>query len=218
MKLSTLVRVITLVGVTSCSTVNQGVSPDLLYRKDMPIEVDGEKLTGGVYVLPKQSTYQITARPYRKADVFKLISCHRHKVYFGEKKVRFRYEPKPLESADGRLCALKLGAFDSKLQNSWAYIDFQGPEKLQAIISCNGERDYRAVGVSVCQSMAGLIQMIRFTTPVDVYYPEDCPKAIVTKAGYEIELSRGRCIYLFQSKSGKRHRLTTFGYDDVIMR
>lgn len=161
----------------------------------------------------------MTAIFYRRADVFKLISCHRHEVWFDtKKKVEFTYSPKPLEAADGRLCALKLAAFDDKLENAWAYIDFHGDESLAATVSCNGAKDYEAVGVSVCQSMTGLVQLVRFKDEVDYFTTDECPEPQKTPVGYEITLARGKCLYLFQREDGAIHRLTTFGYDDVIMR
>jgi hypothetical protein len=75
-------------------------------------------------------------------------------------------------------------------------------------------------GVSICQSRASLVQRIAFAEPVEVLHPDFCqaPEVIEGGKAFLIELSSSKCLYLFQDDKKRRHRLTTFGYDDVIMR
>jgi len=200
------------------STSPDQLSVEKLYRKDMALKIDGRKVTQGVYVLEKKPSYDMTAYLYRKALVFKITSCHREWVWTDPgDDIAFKYEPiKGIE--DEGLCPLEIGGFDTKGQHSWAYVDFAGDEKLLAEIGCNGYvSQFR--GVSVCQCRKGLLQRISFTEPVKAYSPDRCPEPISDdEKHYTVVVDPGKCVYLFKGASGNIHRMTTIGYDDVMLR
>lgn len=200
-----------------CVTSRPDAAPEKLYRKDMKLKINGVKSSGGVYVLPKQKAYNIKAYLYKKAVVFKISSCHREWVWSDPgDDVEFRYEPLSGLENEG-FCPLELGGFDMKGQHSWAYIDFVDDEELEAQIGCNG-RVFSLKGVSVCQCKEGLVQRIVFDRPVEVLHPERCnsPESTDQKR-FELHINSGKCIYLFTDGS-KVHRMTTIGYDDVMIR
>lgn len=202
-----------------CSTIQQ-LNTNTVYRKDMEIRVDGIKMRGGVYVLDKRQKYDIKAYFFKKADKFVVTTCHRHMVWSNPgDDISFTYEPDPqLEQSEDNLCPLECGAFDSSGQHSWCYIDFRSTETLVGRLSCNGEINRLVYGVSICQSKTHLAQRIVFDVPVSFVSSEDCPEPETTdKKTFIIEVGRNKCFYLFQAGQDF-HRLTTFGYDDVILR
>ncbi len=188
------------------------------YQKDMPLKIEGAKLAGGVYVLGKRDAYQMRADFFKKATLFKATSCHREWTW-NEPGSYVEFEYKVVDGIENKpLCPLELGAFDVKGQHSWAYIDFIDDETLLAELLCNGIQK-KFMGVSICQSRRELIQEIRFMAEVDVFGAERCaPAESVDKKVFRIILGEGRCVYLFKSKAGNVHRLTTLGYAETLLR
>ena len=188
------------------------------YQKDMPIKVDGNKLTGGVYVLGRKDAHQVRADFFKKASLFKVTSCHREWTW-SEPGSYVEFEYRAVDGIENRaLCPVELGAFDLKGQHSWAYIDFIDDETLVAELYCNGVQK-KFLGVSICQSRRELIQEIRFAVEVERFGVDRCATAeTVDKKTYRIVLGEGRCVYLFKSKAGNIHRLTTLGYAETLLR
>lgn len=202
----------------SCMTHTPVLDSRKLYRKEMPIEVNGQKAEGGVYVLSKKPSYNFKAFLKRNAIVFKITSCHREWVIPDpHRKIEFEYTP--IDGIENfGLCPLELGGFDLKGQHTWAYIDFKDDENLAAELSCNGKVT-REDGVSICQSRVKLIQKIAFRKPVRMFSASRCnePESEDGKA-FTIEATPGKCVYLFVDNDGEKHRFTTIGYDDVLLR
>lgn len=208
------------IALMSCASAPSPASDGKIFRRDMPIEVDEVKYVGGVYVLDHAPSYKLTAFPFRKAMVFKASTCHREWVWHDAgKKIEFEYTPqKGLE--DKGYCPLELGAFDTKGQHSWAFIDFKNPgETLPGFLGCNGRKADVYKGVSVCQSRAGLVQAIAFDDYTEVFNAQHCPQP-ETKDNFLWEIVTGydRCVYLFRSDRNEMHRLTIIGYDNIIIR
>lgn len=211
-----IVAVLLLSGCVSVSP--DALNVEKLYRKDMELKIDGQKITDGVYVLPKKPAYKITAYLYRKAQIFKITSCHREWVWQAPgDDIDFVYEPiKGIE--DTGLCPLEIGGFDLKGQHSWAYIDFAGSETLTAEIGCNGHIAQHN-GVSICQCRKGLIQRITFREKVKGYSVERCGDLETQdNKTFQVIVSPSKCVYLFKNSDGAEHRLTTIGYDDIMLR
>jgi hypothetical protein len=188
---------------------------------DMPIKIDGMKYEAdGLLVVPARAHYTFKASLFRKASIVKIRSCHREHVLINPgNDFEYVYDPDlNLEMRENSYCPLEIGAFDTSAQHSWAFIDFVNAETLAAHIGCNGSK-WDARGVSICQSRFGLVQRISFDVAVKAYAPDDCaqPHELPNNV-FTIELSKAKCVYLFQDDKRNRHRLTTWGYDDVIMR
>lgn len=188
-----------------------------LYRRDMKLKVDGEKVSGGVYVLDSAPTYDIKAYLYKRAVVVKATTCHREMVWQEPgKDIEFTFEPIPgLET--GGYCPLELGGFDLKGQHAWAFVDFKDGETLPATLSCNGAVSYPE-GVSVCQSKVGLTQVIEFEAEVKGSGIDGCKISTLDNVRWEFEMEQGKCLYAFMDEAGAIHRLTTIGYDEVMIR
>lgn len=204
----------------SCSTT-QPIDVSTIYRKDMRLKIDGKKQDGGVYVLENKKRYDFKAYFYKDADKFVVASCHRHLVWsYPGDKVEFVYEPDPeLEQTADELCPLELGAFDVNGQHSWGYVDFRSTETLAGRLSCNGATNRPVYGVSICQSKTGLIQKIAFDVPVEYVHSKDCPRPRTEdNRTFIIQMGHNKCFYLFQNHHDDFHRLTMFGYDDVMLR
>lgn len=211
-------RLVLIFMLFGCATVQPQMDTQKLYRKDMAVKVDGVKMYGGTYVLNKRKAYEIKAYLYtRSVVVFKASSCHREIVWMKPgKDVEFIYKPLNKLENDG-YCPLELGGFDTKAQHSWAFFDFINEENAPANLACNGVVS-TVYGVSICQTRSGLIQRIEFQGRMEGYNLKRCNKAETEDyKTFTIEVNRGKCVYFFRGKT-VTHRLTTLGYDDVIVR
>jgi hypothetical protein len=214
--------------LNGCAGVPQTLDRATIYPRDMVIVADGVRYDG-VAVLPRKESYALEIHAKGSLDLLTMTSCHREESrekagksgWFGDKKrVEMTYTPaKGLE--DQAACPLQFGGYEiSKGRHSWAFIDFQDNEnKLPATLSCNGWKS-SAQGVSVCQAREGLTQRIEFLGPTKVYTTQGCD-VFPQKLGqaFTFPLVVGECIYLFKEVAGSRtHRLTTLGYQSVIVR
>lgn len=210
-----------------CSSPSpQILDPDLFYKRDVAVEVNGVEFRG-VTVLPRAPSYDLLVKPKGEMSLLLVTTCHReesfnpgsHGFLSTDNTFRYLYTPqKGLEDVDS--CPLRIDAFDKKLgQHSWFFADFEGPEKLEAEVVCNGvKKTYR--GVSVCQSKAGLIQTIQLKEPVilSVRDPK-CPFPGSDGGGFfEYRINQGECAYAFMTMGGELHRHTTIGYTGVLVR
>ncbi|MBE9526421.1 MAG: hypothetical protein IME94_05540 [Proteobacteria bacterium] len=178
----------------------------------------------GLVALESNKAYDFKFRWKERAELIKITTCHReivieaNRIFRSKKKFNWRYVPTSLE-LDG-VCPVFIGAYDTKGQHSWAYVDFRLPtEKLKAHVDCSGlSLDY--VGLSVCQARKGLTQRISFESKVIHDVSTGCSELIdVGNNSFEISVERGLCHYVFSDvKSKQVHRLTVYGYEDVLLR
>ncbi len=212
--------------LAGCSSVQQTLDTKLFYKRDVEIEINQVKHEG-VTVVPHSQRYDITLRPKGDLDLILLRTCHRE--YSGEKvssgflssKVfKYIYVPVPGVEDHG-VCPLRVDVYESsKGRHSWALIDFESPDHtVTGQLTCNGEiRRFR--GVSICQGKAGTIQHVEFDAPVRFApAPNGCaaPKMISPNVA-ELKLSLGECLFYFDTQSGQMGRLTTVGYEGVLVR
>lgn len=212
-----------------CTSIPQRLDPDLFYKRDMEIRVNGHQ-GEGVLVIPRASSYNFDIKAQGKLDLFTLTTCHREqtKEHAGDKgwfknanHRKFEFIPAPLE-ADSLACPVQLGGYERiKGRHSWAFIDFEHPNlSLPAFLNCNGAQ-YNTKGVSVCQSKTGLLQEIRFTE--QVLWPQEntCIKLMSNdEKKFRFKMPKGQCIFRFVTKSGEErwHRMTTIGYQQILIR
>lgn len=214
--------------LVSCADLNQKLDPRVNYPKDLKIKVNGHKGVGTL-VVPIAPVYNFEVTSLGKLDLFAYSTCHREKYqekawddgwFSSEYETKFEYRPNAVERGH---CPLQMGAYEKKKgRHGWGLIDFEdGSSNLPALISCNGDA-YNSRGVTLCQSKAGLLQKIEFNEPVLYSPPGGCPISKVTEDKiFEIILPRGECVYMFLEKkkdSNRSHRLTTYGYDEIILR
>lgn len=208
-------------------------NPDVIYRKDMILSVNGIDYEG-VAVIPQKENYKIHITAQGDLDLFTFDTCHREEIsveawnkvdkkflFFKRKienkrEIDLTYIPTEIEKG---YCPANFGGYE-KLQgrHSWGFLDFQGPEEtLPAKIYCNGS-EIVSSGVSACQSKEGLIQAIKFSEPVKVYPTKGCEISSSNLDYWEFPIHKGHCVYAFKGSSGRIHRATFLGYEKVLIR
>lgn len=205
----------------ACSPVEQKLDPKVIYRRDMEITINGKQFTG-TGVVPAAEKYDLKVKTIGRNDVFTFTTCHQENEYrTGRNDVQFTFVPRiGLENGKDS-CTADLGGFDKdKGRHSWGMIDFENPlYKVPGNVDCNGFT-YTANGVALCQSLAGLKQRVQFQYPVKISPSEGC--RMLTPADektFEYEMVQGKCIYEFWEPSfSRRFRLTTFGYDQILIK
>ena len=112
-----------------------------------------------------------------------------------------------------------ISAYSKRGLHSWGFIDFEDIDHdLEARLLCNGKQSY-PVGVSVCQSLNGLLQQISFPGEVNYAFSEECKMKTKDNIVFDFEMTNGECVFLFRSKQNKKlHRLTTLGYQEILIR
>lgn len=214
--------------LASCSSVQQKLEPELFYKRDVELEINGNYYSG-VTVIPKSNHYSITIIPPGDIDLVLFQTCHRESAIekaskgwglFG-KKSKFTYEYYPVSGIeDSRVCPLRVNVFDSKNgKNAWALLDFEHPlYQLRFNMTCNGE-EKQFNGVGICQAKNKSIQRIAFKEPV-MFAPSNpgCNDPIKNNSWYEIKGVTGECLYMFKTESGVLGRLTLLSYEGVLVR
>lgn len=215
---------ICILGLSSgCSSMDQVLDPNLIYKRDLRLVVDGKDFEG-VGVLPQRASYEIVVHPRGAVDMLIINSCHRslgfEKISTGWFSGKFKYNYAPIPNLEsGRICPLRVEVFDaSKSKNSWSFMDFQTPGyEIQGTTLCNGNRE-PFTGVAVCQSRRGLVQRIEFKEPIRFAPPQpsqcETPKRVAPST-YEFTVQTGECLLHFQTQDGKLGRLTTIGHEQV---
>jgi hypothetical protein len=213
-----------------CTEVNPIAETNVLYKRDVRIGFEGQEFFG-VAVLPPRERYELELTFAGELDLFTFRSCHREvtqedagggKIFGKKNKVSYTYVPvSPIETA--KQCTVEIEGHEAeKGRHSWAFLEFETPlETLPGLTICNGVRK-QWKGVSVCQSLAGLIQNVVFTRPVRAFHSDDCP-GVYTKdnLSFEVMQGKGRCSYSFRTMGEEPrdwHRYTSFGYSEILVR
>lgn len=225
-------------GTSSVLTPKQELSPNKIYKRDMLI-TSGDSSGEGTLVLPLKNSYKIRVEAAGNLDMFTLETCHRSwekqkawnvatkkKVLFWKKTIdhknRVEFEFKPSEKFEkNQYCPVRLGGYEIKLgRHSWGFIDFETSDSiLPAKVYCDG-REYQSNGVTICQAREGLVQAIEFKNEVEVSPEANCSLGKTKGKLFEYNIKRGRCVYAFKELSGdsRVHRLTTIGFEKVLIR
>lgn len=209
---------------------NQKLNPELFYKRDINLEINGRTYEG-VSVVPYASSYQIDIEP-RGADIDMLLITSCHREYSAEKtasgwfifrkrnRFRYTYNPVPEIENDGD-CTLRINTFEKdEGRHAWALIAFEHPKyRLRGSLYCNGVRE-DASGVSVCQSKKGLTQRVDFGESVEfAKVSAGCAVPRRTSIGnYEFDIASGECIYTVRNVRDERHRLIMIGYEGILIR
>lgn len=221
---------VVLLAVVGCSTVNDKLDKNVFYKRDAGAEING-RLYEGVVTAPFASSYDFTFYPKGNIDVLLIRTCHRE--YAAEKissgwlsKNKFRYTYNPVVGIeDSRVCPLRLDTYESAKEgrHSWLLVDFENPGyKLPYTLFCNGAAT-RVGGVGVCQAKEHTYQRVAFDEPVRIapVAPDTCNPPVQKDANYqvyEIKATLGECLFHFDTKDGRKGRLTTISYDGIAIR
>jgi len=200
----------------------------------MILNIDGHEVEG-VLVVPQKEVNEFHVEARGNLDLLTFTTCHREETAESawnvserrgwlfkrkidkKREVKISYKATEIEKSGG--CPVFIGGYEKKEgRHSWAFVDFETDEaKLPAKIFCNGS-EYNAGGVSACQSKMGLIQAIKFAEDVSVMPDADCSIGLTSGNYFEFPIKKGQCVYAFISASGKIHRLTTIGYEKILIR
>lgn len=237
-----LAKLIVLVALVSCASADKSilpkVDPEVVYKKDMAIEFNGQTFIG-LAVLPAQPSYDFHVIAAGEMDLFTFTNCHREEVSENagnvsvtkrsfifkktttkKNELNMTFTPTPLENAN---CPVFMAGYEKDQgRHSWAFIDFEnGNDKLDAKLACNGQ-DKAFKGVSVCQSKVGLVQRISFPGKVKVSPDAGCEfgdkPGIMSGESFDFSIRKGQCVYVFMDANAQTHKLTTFGYEQVLIR
>ena len=232
--LAFLFILITIASLYSCSApASQKLDPDMIYKKDMVVTVDGVT-SEGILVVPQKDIHNIHIKAQGDLDLFTFTTCHREEIaedvsnvtetrgFFRRKiekkrEVKLDYRPAKIEKMGA--CPVQLGGYEEgKGRHSWGFIDFESPSTtLKGKLYCNGSESLGAT-VTACQSRAGLIQAIEFEEEVFVAPTEGCEIGYTKGTFFKFQIKKGQCVYAFMNKKLEVHRLTTLGYEIVPIR
>lgn len=216
--------------LTGCSSVHMSPEPGVYYKRDIGIDINGQHYEGTV-VVPFATKYDIVLSPQGDLDMVLLRTCHREetvekmqarKFWRPQSSGKYLYTYQPILGLEtNRVCPLRIDAYEAtEERDSWAHIDFESPDyKLQANVDCNGVTTL-INGVGVCQAKEKTVQRIHFAEPVQFapQQPSGCPPPNYVNGSYEISLYVGECLYQARNRSGMNLRLTTIGYQGVLVR
>ena len=207
--------------MSSCvSQPTQKLDPLIYYKRELRMDVNDHKAYGTM-VIPKSDKYKIKIKFPGKGDLVTLKTCHREteQEKLGRSEKMYFYPNKGME--DTGMCFLEIAAFEHKKgRHAWGIIDFESDLfTLPAHVKCNGN-SYNSRGTTVCQSKEGLLQEIEFPEAV-----VGSDKALCDKLPFDKDNKKSRyktsnreCTYIFKGKSGRFHKLTTIGYEKIIIR
>jgi len=198
------------------SPIDSSAGEGYFFQKDLQIREGGNLITG-FGVLPKQASYHLEMRSKKDAEVIRVSNCHRDLVFYeGNDKFTYRFSPN-MRIEDGS-CLLLITFLDNKGFDQYGAISFRGDETVPAVLSCNGV-SVPALGASACQAKSGTMQGIEFKELMKVKAADGCELPQTNDGGkfWIYTVKTGFCLYLFKSdKNGEFHKLTTFGYNDVL--
>lgn len=215
--------------VCGCASVPQKLDPQIFYKRDIGIKVNGFE-ADGVLVVPKNTVYKFAIQAEGKLDLFTFETCHReeatekagHGGLFGDRRrVERNYIPIASIETEGS-CPVRLGGYErDKGRHSWGLIDFEGEDAtLPAVVKCNGSQ-WNSRGVSICQSKVGLLEEIKFPVAViinpGIGCPMNRPEDLMT---YRFNTPPKECVFNFMevAEPHRQHRLTTVGYESILIR
>lgn len=217
-------KIIILLFMMACADMSiQSPDPEVYYKRDMDITVNNITYPGTL-VVPRSGRYNMRIKFPGKGDLVLLKTCHREEELEGlGSSERLYYSPTPGLEDTGK-CYLEIVALSKKDgRHSWGIVDFQHEMwNLPALVKCNG-KTHNAHGVSFCQSKFGLVQEIVFSEKVTLSTKARC-YALLEHEFFEdgktlrFITPRGECTFVIKSESGKLHKLTMIGYEQILLR
>lgn len=199
----------------------QELDPKIYYKRELDMRVNGS-IAKGTFVAKKNNAYRIKINFPGKGDLVTLKTCHRETESedLGRRETITFTPNEGME--DTGLCFLEIAAFEYKKgRHAWGLIDFHSEKfQLPAKIKCNG-KTYISEGTTICQSKEGLFQKIEFGEPILFSEKSKC-KPLPFDEGMrvsEFNMPNRECTFIFKGQeSGKLHKLTTIGYEQIIIR
>lgn len=227
MRLVILVFVLQIVGCGSIPLPQ--TQTNIVYKLDLNGLIDGKRWDGTAIGSATQS-HDITIESPTDVNWMRILSCHRFESYPDVIKTgwfrvnrgyRYHYQEAP-GIEDTGLCVLRLQAFTKALKSdgspqgsAYALMLFHNSQfTLQAQNICNGEQG-TGTGTTICQSMNGLRQRLKFTEQVittsnpsdGTNAPSPCQGHFIDAYTWEYETSLGECMVVFGT-TAKPHKFS----------
>lgn len=224
-----------LVSLGGCSQapLQSALTSGTVYQYDLSVKVNNQQFVG-VGVVPTAQSYELKIESQDSVDLVTVTTCHRDfsaqavisQGWFKQKKgYSYTFVP-ALGLEDRGSCLLRVGMYSKDVggQTGWAILDFDnGDTSLPAQNICNGSSS-TTKGTSICQSKAGLIQILRFDVPVEVATDKLESKCIgqmsMDSGSWTYQIGSGECVIEFREIGGthRKHRHTTVGYSQTYIR
>lgn len=224
MKLKLFLLLFLLLSFFSCSSTPQKLDPVKNYKLDLFIQ-NKDISFEGIGVLKKKELYTIELEASEKIDILSFRTCSREAIVedprrgISRKKYLINYRPNEIE-LEGN-CSAIISTFNDKLYYSVAMIDFEDDFfKLPAELIC-GSLTQTFNGVSVCQERVSSIVRIKFDSEVLTSPDKGCELESGNRGKiFQFNIKSGYCTYDFidVKNQSRIHKLTTYGYDEIIMR
>lgn len=221
--LSFLVWLVLFFILSGCASVKQKLNPEVYYERSLRVEYKHNKewyRFTGVGVLPLKNKYELKiSNPSRgRLDFVKFHTCHQEHTFNSEgSKMEFSFWTGDIEQSGN--CLVKIDSYDKDGEHGWAVLETRTSDAtLPATLYCNGYK-YQDT-VTICQSRHGLIQKIEFKEPVrlSMLVDDKCKIAAPNKfTSLEFQIKSRVCVYAFATDDNKIHRLTTIGYEGVLV-
>lgn len=217
--------VVIFIFLTGCMTVPGAASSQSpIYKLDLFGELDGVPWSEGIAVGSSAPSHTIQIESKTDVNLMRIISCHRFESFPDAIKTGwfrpnrgFEYDFNEAPGIeDNGVCLLRLQAFTKELKSdgspvgsAYGIMLFHNNNfTLPAENICNGA-DGQTTGTSICQSMNGLVQRIRFKTQVIVAddppdgsnIPKACKGTFVDAYTFQYETPLGECVAVFASLS-----------------
>lgn len=209
--------------LAGCASTQQITTeaPLYKYRANMQISVDGVDFDGmGVTAI---GVKDIGIVSQAALDLLRITTCHRDftvekvdKGWFGGSGHQYVYHYEPTEKERSGMCPIYFQAFSKDRVTDWGYLAFRSTETLPGHIDCNGVPT-KFAGISVCQTKAGLDQILTFDRDVKFAADANCKITQQTPRKYSVRGNMGFCYAEF-SDGNIWHRLILLGYDTVLVR
>lgn len=218
--ISTLFLFVTLLVGCGNMEVKQIADPNIFYKRDMILDVNGRRGQGVVVAKPS-NRYNIKISAFGQLDLLTYTTCHRDKDFIGLSGRDHEYEYVPVYGIEQTLngsCPMVLGGYDKPNgRHSWGQIVFEDQNGVEAAIYCNAER---YIGkTSICQNLEGQITLIEFKEKMKA--SPDCEYHLKEEDDgkrFTYSMPPRECVLTFCTKDGRCHDHFSVGYKQQLIR
>lgn len=219
-----------LILMSACSSVTQKTTgPYTSYRAEMIFDVngaDGPMEYRGLALVPSAPETTLRLTSPIPLDRLEISTCGRHEVrrdvdkqstWFseGESGYELVYTYRPTAEESKGVCPIMFQAFSKDSQKAWGMLFFKSDQTLPAEMDCNGGHR-KFSGLSICQSKAGIDQLLVFKVPVMFESNSNCVITTEDKKSHLVRSTKEFCRASFTD--GKNyHDLVLLGYNQVII-
>lgn len=208
--------------------------PQTVYDLDLGGTIDGVPWEG-TFVGSIATSHDITIQSKTDVNYFRVISCHRFQEFSDviqtgwlrpNRGFEFTYDmASGIE--DNGLCVLRLQAYSKQIDSDGNPVGsafalglfHNGSFTLPAENICNGA-DGGATGTSICKSMQGLEQRLKFSEqviianqqPQDSNLPPPCQGKFIDANTFSYHLPAGECMIVFASTKAPHRMAVHLGF------